>query len=145
MADGQVYLEKLSAFSKLLHLEGLSVSPQETADACRVLLELGMEDREQVRVALRTVYAKSREEQVNFDRVFDGFFLPEEVIRARNEYLASEVRRQQQRADEELRLNGQPMEFTQEQRLAYGSLSEEERQRLQNILEKYGENAARNP
>ena len=61
MADGQVYLEKLSAFSKLLHLEGLSVSPQETADACRVLLELGMEDREQVRVALRTVYAKSRE------------------------------------------------------------------------------------
>jgi uncharacterized protein with von Willebrand factor type A (vWA) domain len=145
MADGQVYLEKLSAFSKLLHLEGLSVSPQETADACRVLLELGMEDREQVRVALRTVYAKSREEQVNFDRVFDGFFLPEEVIRARNEYLASEVRRQQQHADEELRLNGQPMEFTQEQRLAYGSLSEEERQRLQNILEKYGENAARNP
>ena len=45
MADGQVYLEKLSAFSKLLHLEGLSVSPQETADACRVLLELGLEDR----------------------------------------------------------------------------------------------------
>lgn len=145
MTDSRVYLEKLSAFSRLLHLEGLSVSPQETADACRILVELGVEDRELVKAALRTVYAKSREEQVNFDRVFDGFFLPEEVIRARNEYLASEVRRQQQRAEEDLQINGQPMAFTQEQKLAYGALDEKERQRLQGILEKYGENAVRNP
>jgi uncharacterized protein with von Willebrand factor type A (vWA) domain len=101
-----------------------------------------VEDRELVKAALRTVYAKSREEQVNFDRVFDGFFLPEEVIRARNEYLASEVRRQHQRAEEDLQFNGQPMAFTQEQKLAYGALDEKERQRLQGILEKYGENAA---
>ena len=55
MADGSVYLEKMSAFSRLLHLEGLSVSPQETADACRMLIELGLEAREQVKTALRTV------------------------------------------------------------------------------------------
>ena len=145
MTDGQVYLEKLSAFSRLLHLEGLNISPQETADACRVLIDFGLEDREQVKVALRTVYAKSKEEQVNFDRVFDGFFLPEEVIREHNAHLRAEVQKQQQRAEEELQMNGQPMDFTQEQRLAYGSLSDEERQRLQNILEKYGDNAARNP
>lgn len=145
MTDGSVYLEKMSAFSRLLHIEGLSVSPQETADACRMLIDLGLEDREQVKVVLRTVYAKSREEQVSFDRVFDGFFLPEEVIRARNAQLAEQARQQRQRAEEELQMNGQPMDFTEEQRLAYGSLGEEERQRLQNVLEKYKDSAARNP
>ena len=145
MPEGQVYLEKLSAFSRLLHMEGLCVSPQETADACRVLMDLGFEDRELVKAALRTVYAKSREEQVAFDRIFEEFFLPEKVIRDRNAYLESQARERQRRADEDLQINGQPMGFSQEQQLAYGALSEEERQRLRNILEKYQDNAARNP
>ena len=145
MADGAVYLEKLSAFSRLLHLEGLCVSPQETADACRMIVELGLTDREQIKTALRTVYAKSREEQVNFDRIFEEFFLPEEVIRSRNDYLEAETRRQQRHAEEDLQLNGQVMNFTAEQRMAYGALSEEERQRLRNVLEKYKDSAARNP
>ena len=83
MTDPQVYLEKLSAFSRMLRLEGLSVSPRETSDASQILIALGMEDREQVKTALRTVYAKSREEQLTFDRVFDGFFIPEEAMRLR--------------------------------------------------------------
>lgn len=145
MADGSVYLEKMSAFSRLLHLEGLSVSPQETADACKMLIRLGLEDREQVKIALRTVYAKSREEQASFDRVFESFFLPEEVIRKRNDYLESEARKQRQRAEEELQLNGQPMDFSEEQRMAYGAMNEKERQRLQGILDKYKDSVARNP
>ena len=64
MAEPDVYLEKLSA-----------------EDAARLLIALGMDDRERVKTALRTVYAKSREEQITFDRVFDGFFLSEEQIR----------------------------------------------------------------
>ena len=145
MVDGAVYLEKLSAFSRLLYLEGLCVSPQETADACRMLIQLGLEDREQVKAALRTVYAKSREEQASFDRVFEEFFLPEQIIRKRNDYLEAETRRQQRHADEDLRLNGRPMEFTAEQQMAYGALSEEERQRLRNVLDKYKDAATRNP
>ena len=81
MTEPDVYLEKLSAFSRMLHLENLSVSPKETEDAARLLIALGMDDRERVKTALRTVYAKSREEQITFDRVFDGFFLSEEQIR----------------------------------------------------------------
>ncbi len=145
MTDSAVYLEKLSAFSRLLHMEGLPISPQETADACKILIDLGLADREMVKTALRTVYAKSREEQNTFDRVFDNFFLPEDLIRARNAHLQEEVREQQRRAEEELQLNGQPMDFTQEQKLAYGAMDEENRKRLQDILEKYGDSAARNP
>ena len=73
MADPSVYLEKMSLFSRMLRREGLSIGPQETADACQILIRLGLEDRGQVKTALRTVYAKSREEQAAFDRVFDGF------------------------------------------------------------------------
>ena len=62
MAESAVYLEKLSLFARMLRLEGLSVGPQETADASQVLITLGLEDRETVKTALRTVFAKSREE-----------------------------------------------------------------------------------
>ena len=81
MAEPSVYLEKMSAFGRMLRREGLVVSPQETADACKILIHLGLEDREQVKNALRTVFAKSREDQLAFDRVFDGFFIPEEAMR----------------------------------------------------------------
>ena len=70
MGDPEVYLEKMSLFSRMLRMEGLAIGPQETADACQVLIALGLQDREQVKTALRTVYAKSREEQAVFDRVF---------------------------------------------------------------------------
>ena len=145
MNEGAVYLEKLSVFSRLLHMEGLTVSPQETADACKILIELGLEDRQQVKTALRTVYAKSREEQILFDRIFEEFFLPERIIRDRNEHLRQKIREQRQRADEDLRLNGQPMAFSEAQRLAYGAMDEDKRERLRKILEKYQDSAARNP
>ena len=81
MVDPGVYLEKLSAFSRLLRLKGLPVSPAETADAAQTLIALGMADREQVKAALRTVFASSREEQLAFDSVFEGFFITEEEMR----------------------------------------------------------------
>ena len=81
MGEPEVYLEKMSAFSRMLRLEGFSVGPQETADACRIFAVLGFEDKQQVKTALRTVYAKSREEQNAFDRVFEGFFISEEAMR----------------------------------------------------------------
>ena len=95
MGEPEVYLEKLSAFSRILRMEGLSVSPKETEDASRLLITLGLDDRQRVKTALRTVYAKSREEQITFDRVFDGFFLSEEQIRRQ----AEEEKRRQRLAE----------------------------------------------
>ena len=145
MNDAAVYAEKIAVFSRLLHTEGLSVSPQETVDACRILIELGLEDRHQVKTALRTVYAKSREEQITFDRIFEEFFLPESIIRDRNEHLKQTVRDSRRRANEDLQLNGRPMDFTQEQKDAYGTMDEEQRKRLREILKKYSDAAVRNP
>ena len=148
MAEPDVYLEKLSAFSRMLHLENLSVSPKETEDAARLLIALGMDDRERVKTALRTVYAKSREEQITFDRVFDGFFLSEEQIRRQaKEQMEREQELEQHRkeAEEELQLNGQPMDLSEKQRETYAAMPEEARQRLRGFMEKYRGTAERNP
>ena len=68
MTERFVYLEKLTEFSAILREEGLRVGPGETADACAVLTELGLEDRGTVKAALCAVYAKSSAEQAAFRR-----------------------------------------------------------------------------
>ncbi len=148
MAEPQVYLEKLSLFSRMLRKEGLLVSPQETTDGAAMLADLGFADREQVKTALRTVYAKSRDEQRTFDRVFDGFFLSEEAMKAQAKKRMEEeeaMRQAQQQAREDLSFNGQSMNLSQEQRDAYARMSREQKQKLQDIKEKYQENSQRNP
>ena len=148
MAEPGVYLEKRSAFSRMLRLAGLPVSPKETADACEILIGLGFEDRELVKTALRTVFAKSREEQRLFDRTFDGFFLSEEAMKAQAKEHAREAQKMaeaRQQAMEELQLNGQPMDFTDAQREAYASLPDENKEKLRNFMNRFRDNAERNP
>lgn len=148
MADPAVYLEKLSAFSRMLRLEGLAVSPKETEDAIRLLIQLGLSQREQVKTALRTVYAKSREEQLSFDRCFDSFFLSEEKMRQQAKEAMEreqELMENRRQAEEDLTLNGRPMDLTEQQRETYAAMPEEARQKLKNFMDKYRGTAERNP
>ena len=124
MDDPQVYLEKLSAFTRMLRLSGINATHQETADACAILLKLGFEDRETVRLALGSIYAKTREEQLIFERVFDGYFISEEVMWEQAKQQAQremEMDAARQEAREQLNLNGQPIDLSDEQRSAYAS------------------------
>ena len=142
MDDHGVYLEKLSCFSRMLRLEGLSIGPKETGDAGEILIALGMADREQVKTALRTVYAKSREEQLIFDRVFDGFFISEEAMKKQaQEQMQREAEMEQARQD----AKNQELDLDSGQMEAFASMPEEERQRLLDFAEKYRGNAQRNP
>lgn len=148
MDDPQVYLEKLSGFTRMLRLGGVNATHQETADACSILLKLGFEDRDTVRLALSAIYAKTREEQLIFDRVFDCYFISEEAMRAQAQQQAqreAEMEAARQEAQEQLNLNGQPMELTDDQRAAYASMPLEERQRLLNFLDRYKASAERSP
>lgn len=147
MDDG-VYLEKLSAFSRLLRLKGLTVGSAETADAAQVLTTLGLADRQTVKTALRTVYASSREEQLTFDGVFDGFFISEEAMRRqaqeqmRQEQAMEERRRE---AEQELEQVGDQARLSQQQRQTYMTMPEEARKRLRDFVERYKSNMERNP
>ncbi len=148
MAEPGVYLEKLSAFSRILRLEGLAVSPKETEDAAAMLIVLGLAQREQVKTALRTIYAKSREEQITFDKAFDGFFISEEQMRQQaKEQMAreKELQKNREEAEKDLQLNGQPMDLDEKQRETYATMPQEARERLQKFMDKYRGTAERNP
>lgn len=147
MDDG-VYLEKLSAFSRLLRLKGLTVGPAETADAAQVLTTLGLADRQTVKTALRTVYASSREEQLTFDGVFDGFFISEEAMpRQAQEQMRQEQAMEERRreAEQELEQVGDQARLSQQQRQTYMTMPEEARKRLRDFVERYKSNMERNP
>lgn len=148
MAEPTVYLEKLSAFTRLLRLKGLRAGPGETADAARVLTALGLSDRETVKTALRTVYAGSREEQLTFDAVFDGFFLSEEAMRRQAKQQQEKEREMEQRrreAEQELEQVVGQAGLTQQQRETYVTMSDEARQRLKDFAQRYKANMERNP
>ena len=148
MLDTTVYLDKLALFGRILRQEGMFVSPAETEDACRILLELGFSDRETVKAALRTVYAKSRAQQLRFDRVFDSFFLSEDAIRAidrkhREEEL--ERARAREQAAQELEGENPIYAYDDAQREAFALLSEAEKERLRKLKDRYLGDSSRNP
>lgn len=148
MDNHQVYVEKISAFSRMLRLEGMPVGPKETEDACRILIALGMADRSMVKTALRTVFAKSREEQAVFDRCFDSFFLSEDAMRQQAQAQMEreqEIAQGREQAQRDLNLNGQPMALNDGQREIYAAMPEEMRQKLRDFKERFQESAARNP
>ena len=147
MLDTAVYLDKLALFGRILRQEGMFVSPAETEDAVSILLDLGFCERETVKAALRTVYAKSREQQLRFDRVFDSFFLSEDAIRAidkkhREQELERAKARQQ--AEQELPRVDPAYSYDDAQREAFAMLSEEEKERLRRLRDKYLGDDSRN-
>lgn len=144
MPDAAVYLDKLALFGRILRQEGLSAGLHETEDAVSILLDLGMAERETVKAALRTVYAKSRDQQLRFDRIFDSFFLSEDAIRAidkRHREQELERARARQQAEQELKSEA-AYAYDDAQREAFAMLSEEEKERLRKLRDKYlGENS----
>ena len=144
MTDPQVYLEKLSAFSRMLQLEGLAVSPKETGDAAQMLIATGFENRDQVKTVLRTIYAKSRDQQLIFDRVFDAFFLSEEAMRAQAKQQARKDMQIRENL-EQLQSSGHAEGLNEEQQYAYANMDDEAREKLRQFTEKYKDNAQRNP
>ena len=143
-----VYVEKLTEFSALLRQEGLTVGPQETADACAVLEVLDLTDRSTVRDALRAVYAKSRQEQAAFDSAFDGFFVSQErkeALFARRQAEAEELARRRAEAEQELQVGGKPMDLREDLQDVYATMPEEKREYLRQLLEKSKGNLERSP
>ena len=147
-AMGEVYIEKLSAFGRMLRREGLAAAPRDTEDAARLLAGMDLSDRAKVKTALKTVYASTREEQLIFDRVFDGFFLSEEAMRAQaREQMERERQRarERQQAQDELDEMENRVRLDSGERESYKELPEDARKKLREFLEKYKANVDRSP
>lgn len=140
MLDTTVYLEKITLFGKLLRNEGIVISPKENADACSILAGLDMSDRPTVKTALRTVYAKSREDQIKFDKLFDAFFLSEDAIHAidkKHQEQELEKARAMEEARRKLESADPNSEYSPEDQEAFAAMKPEDQDRLMKTVERY--------
>ncbi len=142
------YIEKMTEFSDLLRQMGLTVGLQETMDACAVLEEFGLEDRETIKAALRAVYAKSHDELFTFDQAFNGFFVSAEkkdAIRAKQRAEAEELAQRRAEAEQDLQFNGKPMDLREDLQDVYAQMPEDRREHLRKLLDKSKSNLERSP
>ncbi len=143
-----VYLEKITEFSRLLRREGLSVGYQETMDAMEALTVLGFEDRETVRIALSTIYAKSLEEQRTFDKMFNHYFVSADQKQATAKAMSDaqeELMRRRTEMEEEMTFNGKQIPLQEDLKDVYVQMPESERERLKKTLDRYRDSAERHP
>lgn len=143
-----VYLEKVTEFSRLLRREGLTVGYQETMDAMEALNMLGFSERETVRTALRTIYAKSLEEQRIFDRMFDHYFVSADEKQANAKAMTEaeeELARRRAEMESEMTFNGKQIPIQEDLKDVYVQMPESERERLKKTLDRYRDSAERHP
>ena len=143
-----VYLEKLTEFSRLLRKEGLTVGLQETMDAADALRVLGFEDRETVRTALCTIFAKSPQEQAAFYRLFDFYFVSHEQKEATAKAMGEaeeEMARRRQQMEEDLQFHGNQIPIREDLKDVYVQMPEEEREKLRRTVDRYRDSAERHP
>ena len=143
-----IYLLQLTRFSAMLRNEGLVIGHKETIDAFDALTAVDVGSRDEFKSALRCIYAKSRQEQLIFDRLFDQFFVSAEMKLAfieKTKAEAQEMARRRLEAQEELKVNGKPMNLREDLEETYVQMSEEKREQLRRIMERNEENLHRSP
>ena len=136
----EVFTENLTRFMGMLRQNGLTVGIRESRDALRIVREIGLEDRESLKLALQAILAKSEKEKAAFQACFDAYFISQEEGEQRlaQEREAREKYEQQMRAaDEELTFNGQPLKVREELKAVYIQLSEERRREMQEYLKNF--------
>ncbi len=125
-------------FIHLLRMSGIKIGSGEVIDALNTLQEIDLSHRETVKTALRAVLVKRKGEREVFDRTFDLFFSPmEEKERQQMEHQKREEQRQEQveQAEEDLTFDQEKMELSEEDKLTYGQMPQEEQERIKNYLD----------
>ena len=147
-ASSEIFSRKLTGFANYLRKQGMQVGLAEVADMARALNAIGFENRENVKIALKMLTAKSPREQEVFDQCFDAYFVSEEEFQknAQAEQEAEQLFEQQRReAEEELQFNGKPIDLRDDLKDVYARMPQSERDKLQNMIERYSENTKRSP
>lgn len=147
-SSSDILLAKLSQFAAYLRKQGMKVGLGEIQDAARALHITSFEDRDTVKSVLRALYAKSAREQNVFNQCFDVFFVSEEEFQ-KNAQAEQEAERlleeQRRKAEEELKFNGKPIDLREDLKDTYARMPQEERDKLQRMMDKYSENLKRSP
>jgi hypothetical protein len=133
------YLENnLARFVHILRHLGVTVSTGETITALKALQLVNIMDREHVRYALQATMVKNHEDEPIFVRAFSRFFAAPEIKRQQQQEWqdAKEERgRLLDEAEQDLTYLGEKLDISDEEKLLYSQLAEDEKKRIREYLE----------
>ena len=131
--------DNLATFVELLRSEGLPLGTTELIDALQALERVDLSDRAAFKTALRAAMVKSQRDFAVFDRIFDHFFIDFDVQQKRAEE-SDKYRQQEQEqislADRDLQFKGESLQLSEDELKQYSSMTQNERDRLQDFLHK---------
>ncbi len=129
----------LVEFAQLLRDVGIRVSLSEILDAMQGLVLIGMEDKDRVETVLQATMVKGEAQIPWFKEAFRAYFAPPEQQKTwQAEATEKKVQWEKDlgRGRKELQFQGRELDLSEDQRMVYAQLPEEEQQRLQDFLNK---------
>lgn len=131
--------DNIVGFIQILRQLGVRISTAETIDAVDSLTIIDNFDQDEFRAALKSTLVKHAEDQTAFNQAFNLFFVPPEAKQEQQTAWDSKQQldlEQTKQAEEELVFQGRPLEIPDDLKDVYKQLPEQEKQRLQDFLEK---------
>lgn len=142
------YVDNFTLFAKKLRSRGLTVGIAEVTDVIKLMDKSVLNDRNSLRVSMRSILAKSTREQEIFDEVFDDFFVPPAVVQRQEiesqQAEEARVQNRQERIDE-LKFDGKDIELPENLKDVYAEMDESKREKLKNYLGISTTNQRRSP
>lgn len=134
---GGNFRANLAVFAAQLREAGLPVGTSELMDALKALENIDLSQRAAFKTALQATMVKDHRHRPAFKRLFDTYFVPEQVRGRRIQEAArrsDRLDRELQEARRSLRFKGEPLRLSKDEMLLYTSLPEAQRQGLQNFV-----------
>lgn len=125
-------------FAHILRHLGIMVSTEEVITAMRALELLDILNKEYVKLALSATLIKNPDEESIFEHAFQSFFAEPEVKQQQRqewEERKSEELRLIEEASQDLVYDGEVLSLTDEEKLFYAQLPEEEKEKIKKYLE----------
>lgn len=122
-------------FIHILRNAGLTLGISEIIDALRVMTLLDMTDRDQMYRGLSSVLVKSEHDAVIFDEAFNAYFVPR-VVKDQQMAQYMDKKQDMEEIKEDFVFKEQPLDMSERDLETYGAMSEEERQKIRDFIQK---------
>ncbi len=136
--DSKLSLNILT-FINMLRENDIRISTAEVTDAFNALTNINIADRPSFKAAMKATLVKNRQDNDQFDVIFDAFFIPYKRHKENDkEYQLTRKRisKKLENASSEIQFMGESLKLTGEELSQYSYLTADNRKRLQEFIHK---------
>ncbi|WP_429160424.1 vWA domain-containing protein [Desulfitispora alkaliphila] len=129
----------LIRFIALLRLLGIRISTAEVIDGMSAISEVDLLNKKHFKAALFSTLVKEAKHRQVFDDAFEAYFSNNayrEEISQKWEQDVSREEEDKRKAENELQFFDQQLELTDEEKLTYSNMGQEDREKIQHFIEK---------